>query len=255
VALPTEARLESSVASNRIHWSCLAVLVLAAAGTAAAQGPVPDLNGYVTLASGYWKHGLSQNDGLSAQIGIDYQHHSGFFVGAWAANVEFEREYSTEQPRDVEANAYVGYHRRNPEWSWTLGLGRYAYPGAATQYAYDELSATVGFRDRVFYTASYSDEYGATARSSLNQELSVAFPLRGNVEIGAALGHFSVERGGPDITHWNVGVSKLVRRVAVDLRYYDGDYERTSYYGDPNANHYVLSVSYALRGNGPRTSR
>jgi len=255
VALPATARLESNVASTRVSSSCLAAFALAAAGTVAAQGSGSDLSGYLTLANGYWKHGLSQNEGLSAQIGLDYQHRSGFFVGAWAANVEFAREYSAEEPRDVEANVYAGYHRRNPSWSWTLGLGRYAYPGAALEYAYDELSATVGFRDRVFYTASYSDDYYAAARSSLNQEMSVVFPLRGNLELSAALGYFSVERGNPDIAHWNVGVSKLVSRVAVDLRYYDGDYEWTSYYGDPDANHYVLSVSYALRGKGSRTSR
>ena len=234
---------------------CFAVAAFAVAGAAAAQDAVPNLNGYVTLGNGYWKHGLSQNDGLSAQLGIDYQHHSGFFVGAWATNVEFARDYSAEQPRDLETNAYVGYHRRNPSWSWTLGLGRYDYPGTALDYAYDELNATVGFRERVFYTASYSDEYYGTPRSSLNQELSFSFPLRGNVELGAAVGQFTVEQGGPDITHWNVGVSKLVRRVAVDLRYYNGDYERANYYGDPDANHYVLSVSYALRGTQPRTSR
>ena len=36
-------------------------------------------------------------------------------------------------------------------------------------------------------------------------------------------------------------------KFAVDLRYYDGDYAWQSYYGDPDANHYVLSVSYGLR--------
>jgi uncharacterized protein (TIGR02001 family) len=229
--------------------------MLATSATVAAQDTVPNLSGYVTLANGYWKHGLSQNDGLSLQLGVDYQHQSGFFVGAWAANVEFVRdEVVVEEPRDVEANAYIGYHRRNPTWSWTLGLGRYGYPGAERQHAYEELSATVGFRDRVYYTASYSDAYFGTTRSSSNQELSFVFPLRGDLELGAALGRFTVARGDPEVTYWNLGVSKLLRRVAVDLRYYDGDYDRISYYGDPAANHYVLSVSYALRGNG-RTSR
>ena len=98
-------------------------------------------------------------------------------------------------------------------------------------------------------------EYYGTPRSSLNQELSFTFPLRANVELGAAVGQFNVAEGGPDITHWNVGVSKLIRRVAVDLRYYDGNYEWASYYGDPDANHYVVSVSYALRGRQPGASR
>ena len=152
--------------------------------------------------------------------------------------------------RDVETSAYVGYHRRREQWSWTASLGRYFYPGA-DGYDYDEVSASVGFRDRVFYTASYNDEYYARGASALNQEVSVAFPLPGDIEIGGAVGYFDVS-GGPKITHWNVGVSKLVGRMALDLRYYDGNYEWRNYLGDPDADNYVLSVSYALRGKRTR---
>ncbi len=223
---------------------------LAVAPAGHAQEVAPRLSGYLTLASGYWKHGLSQNDGAALQLGVDYQHQSGFFVGASAVNVEFAREYSVAQPRDVEANVYAGFSRRHPTWSWNAGLGRYSYPGAARDYAYNDVSATFGFRDRVFYTAAYSNDYYGWRRSSLDQTLSTVFPLRGDFELGAAVGKFRVEYAGPNITHWNVGVSKLVRQFAVDLRYYDGDYAWQSYYGDPDANHYVLSLSYALRRNG-----
>ncbi len=57
----------------------------------------------------------------------------------------------------------------------------------------------------------------------------------------------STSRAGPKITHWNVGASKLVGRMAIDLRYYDGNYDWRNYLGDPNAENYVLSVSYALK--------
>ena len=99
--------------------------------------------------------------------------------------------------------------------------------------------------------ASYNDEYYAGGSSALNQEVSVAFPLPRDIEIGGAVGYFDVS-GGPKITHWNVGVSKLVGRTALDLRYYDGNYEWRNYLGDPDADHYVLSVSYALRGKRSR---
>ena len=82
----------------------------------------------------------------------------------------------------------------------------------------------------------------------------MAYPLPGNFEIGAALGYFDVS-GGPQITHWNLGASKLVGRMAIDLRYYDGDYVTRYYLGDPDTDHYVLSVSYALRRNPLRGRR
>lgn len=225
----------------------LIVVVAALCGPAQAyaQEPGSNLNGYVTLGSGYWKHGLAHSDGPSLQLGIDYQHHTGFFAYARALNVEYPENFPGAT-RDVEASAYVGYHDRHENWSWTASYGRYVYPDAAS-YNYDEVSATFGFRDRVFYTASYNDEYYVRSSSALNQEVSVVFPLRGDIDVGGAIGLFDVT-SGPKITHWNVGASKLIGALALDLRYYDGNYEWRNYLGDPYADRYVLSVSYAVRG-------
>lgn len=225
-------------------WLAVAV-ALAGSGVACAQDAVSDVNGYVTLSSGYWKHGLAQSDGASLQLGIDYQHYTGFFAYARAMNVDYPQNYDG-QSRDIEGSAYVGFHRRREQWSWTVSMGRYGYPGT-DGYDYDEFSGSVGFRDRVFYTASYNDEYYVRGNAALNQEISVAFPLPGDFEVGGAVGYFDVSGGGPQITHWQVGVSKLVGRMALDLRYYDGDYQWRNYLGDPTADHYVFSVSYALR--------
>lgn len=224
-----------------------------AAPDAHAQSSQQDLRGYVTLASGYWKRGLAQNEGASAQIGIDFTHHTGFYVGAGAANVDFDLEYSASEPRRIEANVYVGYQKRREQWSWNVGLGRYLYPGAAIDYDYNEVTGTVGFRQRLFYTAGYSGAYYGGRHSALNQEVSLVFPLRGNMEIGGAVGKFRIAGDVLDITYWNAGATKLLRRWAFDMRYYDGDSPRISYYGDPDARHVVLSVSYAFGGRKPRT--
>lgn len=226
-------------------WVAIA-LASASAGSVRAQDTVSTLNGYVTLSSGYWKHGLSHSDGPSLQLGVDYQHYTGFFAYARAMNVDYPQNLPY-QTRDVEASAYVGFHDRHERWSWTVSLGRYLYPGT-DGYDYGEWSASVGFRDRLFYTASYVDDYYVRDDSALNQEVAVAFPLPKNFEIGGAVGYFDIA-GGPGIRHWNVGASKLVGRMAIDLRYYDGNYEWRSYLGDPDAEHYVLSLSYALKRN------
>ena len=227
------------------------LLACAASCAASAQDGAPSLNGYVTLANGYWSRGLSQNDGLTLQLGIDYQQERGWFVGAWAANVDYATEKSWAKPRAIESEIYGGYHRRNEEWSWTLMLGRYYYPDTAVSYTWDEFSATVGFRDRVYYTAAYTDQFYGFPRSSLNQELSFALPLRGDFEIGGTLGYLELANPHVDYTHWNLGVSKVVRRIVVDLRYYESGYDHVSWLGDPSSR-YVLSVSYALRGKKPR---
>jgi uncharacterized protein (TIGR02001 family) len=246
------SRVRLGPASPKISHFAVAVAAWAASAGASAQDVGSTINGYLTLGNGYWSHGLSQNEGASVQLGVDYQHQSGFFAGAWAANVEFAVEYSYSEPREVVADVYAGLHRSHDDWSWTLMLGQYLYPDTAIPYDYTDLSGTVGFRDRVFYTASYSNDFYAQGRESLNQELSFAVPLPHDVEIGATLGRFAVSGANVDYTHWNVGVSKVVRRVVVDLRYYRSGYDWVTYLGDPDANQYVLTLSYALRGKRSR---
>jgi uncharacterized protein (TIGR02001 family) len=225
-------------------WVAIVVVALVSSGAARAQDSESELSGYLTLSSGYWKHGLSQSDGGTLQLGVEYQHYSGFFAYARATNVEYPQNLPG-QSRDVEASGYVGYHDRGDRWSWTVSAGRYVYP-EAEGYDYDEWSASVGFRDRVFYSASYNDEYYARGTSALNQEVALAFPLPGNFEVGGAVGYFDIAAGAK-ITHWNFGASKLLGRMAIDLRYYDGNYSYSNYLGDPRALNYVLSVTSALK--------
>ena len=58
--------------TGRVAPWVVIVVALASTGAARAQDPESELGGYVTLSTGYWKHGLSQIDGPSLQLGIDY---------------------------------------------------------------------------------------------------------------------------------------------------------------------------------------
>ena len=122
--------------TGRVAPWVVIVVALASTGAARAQDPESELGGYVTLSSGYWKHGLSQIDGASLQLGIDYQHYTGFFAYARAMNVEYPQNFPG-QTRDIETSAYVGYHDRGDRWSWTVSVGRYVYPDAS-DYNYGE---------------------------------------------------------------------------------------------------------------------
>jgi uncharacterized protein (TIGR02001 family) len=229
------------------------VIASAAAGTACAQAPppVPNLNAYLTLATGYWKHGLAQDSSAgAAEVGVDYQHHTGWFLGGRAATVHYPNEHY-EAARDVELDIYGGYHRRRGQWAYTAMLARYSYPGVGG-FDYESLAASAGFRDRYFYTVTYADDFYGLRRRAVDQEVSVAVPFRGDLELGAAIGRFDIDLRGADYTHWNVGVSKLWRRLGLDLRYYDSDYPFATALGDPTATQYVLSVSYALRSRRAR---
>lgn len=230
--------------SVRIWAACAALTVTAAAfGQAAA----PEVNVYLTVATGYWDRGLSHNPaGAVLQAGAEYRHSSGLFAGGSVVDVDYATTASSRR-RELQVDAYVGYHRRNAVWSWTVALGRYLYPDSDSGYDYNELAASVGFRDRLFFTTSYSSDFYSLRRPAWNSELALTVPLPADFEVSAAVGRFDLDqRYAIEYTHWNAGVSRVVRRVAIDARYYRSNYYAATPLGDP-ANEYVLSVSYAFR--------
>lgn len=216
-------------AARAVRFAVVSASALAAAATClpeSAAQPQPvgaggRISGYVTLMSDYRNRGLSQSAGEPAlQIGADYQHRSGFFAGGRAVNVEYDLPRSGPETH-AEAVIYAGYNRRVDRWSLTGSLGRYAYPGSDYDWDYGEAGASVGYRDRVFLTASYSDDFFGLGAAAWNRELSFAHPLGSGFEIGAGIGRFRASSIGVDYTHWNVGASKRVAGFGIDLRYYD----------------------------------
>jgi uncharacterized protein (TIGR02001 family) len=234
----------------RTAMLCLGVVAQAFIGSrAVAQPNSAELAAYVTVATDYLNRGMSQTDGNAAlNVGVDYQHHSGLLVGAWAANVEYATESNRARPRESEVDVYIGIGRGNRDWSWTVALARYMYPKISVDYDYSELSASLAWRGKIFYTASYTDSLLSRGRTALHQELTGSWPLVWNTALGLGLGRFSSsDLSDGDYLHWNVGLSKVFPKVSLDLRFYDTDYERNSHVGKPADQRWVLSLSYGLR--------
>ena len=207
-----------------------------------------NFSAYATLSSDYPNRGISQTDETAAlQLGVDYQHRSGLFAGAWVSNVDFRTESFRDEPRAIEVDYYVGYNWLTEDWSLAATLVHYSYPGASFNYDYTELIGRIGFHERFYYTLSYTDGLLSHDSSALGHELEIEWPLPWSTRLGAALGRFdSADVGGGAYEHWNIGISKPVRRFGLDLRYYDTDYDRVSPLGIPLRASWVLSLSYQL---------
>jgi hypothetical protein len=115
-------------------------------------------------------------------------------------------------------------------------------------YDYNELTFSTTFRSRFSYTAGYTDRLYSRPYSAWHHELGLAQPLRFDLELSAALGQFDadVPGYGVEYTHWNIGLSKVIRRFALDLRFFETTAEAASILGDPAGDAWVLSVSYGL---------
>ena len=149
----------TSASPRRSAWRLVGVLAAATAGSQAlAQDRAQGVTAYVTVANDFRQRGLSQLDsGTSWQLGIDYEHSSGFFVGGFAANVEYAAEATWPEQRDYVVDYYAGYAWGRRAWQFNAALGRYTYPDTSFDYDYNELTLSTTFKDRFSYTAGYTD--------------------------------------------------------------------------------------------------
>ncbi len=229
------------------------IVIVAAAAlpvrVAIAQAESVDLDIYLTVTTDYFYRGLSQSDGAAAvQIGVDYLHRSGFFVGAWASNVDYAAESLRARPRRLELDYYLGFNRQPGDLSWTLTLARYRYPDISVSYDYSEISGNVEFGKHLMFRMSYTDSLLAVGQSALNAEFGGMLAVPWDMELGATLGRFEsddLQDGG--YTHWNIGLSKLVGRFGLDLRYYDTRFDAKTHLGSPADRRWVLSASYGFK--------
>lgn len=221
------------------------------AGAAVAASPPASgstLSLFATATTDYRDLGLSQSGGdPSVEAGLDYQHPSGFFVGLGANTVEYPVEAARRDRRSVETQIYTGYNWRNAYWSATTALTRYVYPDIDVDYDYDEVGAGFGYRERVFFTLSYTDALLGRGPSLLHAEATLALPIARGVELGGTLGRVDSDAfAGGRYTHWDAGASKTLGPVTLDLRFYANDAQGYAYYGEPLPNRWVLSVSYGF---------
>ncbi|MGW8368559.1 MAG: TorF family putative porin [Gammaproteobacteria bacterium] len=238
---------------HRLALILCTVLFAAISGAAHGQRPESQVHAALTLMSDYKHFGLSQSDsGPAAKLAFDYAHHSGFFAGGFLANVEYAAEYGSTTPRNLQVNAYAGYQWRSSQWSANAIVSRYIYPDIEVRYDYTQTAINFGLRDRYFVGASYSKNFFSIDRSAYQYYAGITIPLRSKLEVGINIGRFrSRELSNTSYTFWDIGLSRAFRQFAVDLRYHENTYGRTTRLGDGNGDRWVLSVSYVIVPRGP----
>lgn len=228
----------------------LATLLLAlTCESAQAQLPQGNIRLALLLASDYRHNGLSQTDGdLAARVSVDYARATGWFAGGYLANVGYAAEKNFREPRELEINVYGGYEWRRADWSTNVQLARYVYPDISVDYDYSEASANFAFRDRWFLGFGVSDDYLGVYGTSYLYRGGLALPIYAGLELGVNAGEFRAS----EVFHtrygfWDAGLSRIVGRFALDLRYHDNSYYGWSIYGSTGKDdRWVLSATFAL---------
>ena len=216
-------------------------VALAAAVSFAWCDPAPasEVSGAVTLASEYVYRGQALSGHNPAiQAGVDYQHDSGFFLGAWASTVDLPNPTGR---RDAELDFYAGYQfLSDARWSASIALTRYTYPGQTgpIDYDYTEALAVLTFDARHSVEIGYTNDLYGFGVPGRHAELRTDWPLRNAIVISAGLGYndtAEVSRSG--YGYWDLGASARFSRATIDLRWY----------GNRMAGGYLRSMSAGSR--------
>ncbi len=115
--------------------TCLALSALALCTGAFAQtkAPEPDytLGFNIGVTSDYRYRGIAQTAEKPAlQGGVDFAHKSGFYLGAWASNVDWVKDFNLATKGSYELDLYGGFKGSIAEdLGFDVGAIHYRYPG------------------------------------------------------------------------------------------------------------------------------
>jgi uncharacterized protein (TIGR02001 family) len=196
----------------------------------------------VGVNSDYLFRGISQTHGKpSISAGVDYAHSSGLYVGAWASNVTWVKDWLGKGK--VEIDVYGGYKKSFGDFGTDVGVIAYNYPGSGdaiktylakpdTQELYlggswkwlsAKYSHTLSKNFVGWYTPDSSGTANNNSRGSnylelnANYDLGNGWGLIGHVGKQKVKGSSKVSAGDGSTTYenanyvdWKIGVSKDV---------------------------------------------
>lgn len=192
----------------------------------------------------YIYRGVSQTYGGGAlQLGANYQHPSGWFVGAWGSNVDPYPGNASSKELDL----YTGMnYPLNDDFTIRGTYTHYAYlhDPRPTQYDHDEVAVSLSYQDLVAASVSYqpnssaySDLGFARKRANIAYEVTGRWPLRPGLTVSAGGGYYDLH----DLFHigyWagDAGIAYGYHRLTLDLRRFFCDAAASRLYEDASAN-------------------
>jgi uncharacterized protein (TIGR02001 family) len=225
----------------------LAVLALTAAGGVMAQ-----VSYNVGVVSDYRVRGIAQTSEKPAlQAGIDYGFASGAYVGTWASNVSWLKDFSLATKGDYEVDVYGGYKGAFSGVGYDVGLIAYTYPGndtnpdATTREAYVALSYGV-------VTFKYNRSLGnfvawANSDGSEYYDLSAGFDLGNGYTLTPHVGAQKVaNNSSADYSDYALTLSKdMGKGLSLSIAAMGNDAKEATY---TDTNGKVISKSVVVVG-------
>jgi uncharacterized protein (TIGR02001 family) len=200
--------------------------ILAALGLITAAGAAnAGVTSTWTLASDYDFRGITQTaQDPAVQASLDYAHDSGWYVGAWASNVDFGDSVDVNYELDV----YTGFTKTLENGlGYDVGLVYYTYPDESDfNYfeAYGSLSYGM-FKGKLWYSPDFGGDATSGNTPAYYVEGNVTVPLPNNFSV---LGHVGYSAGDywddadSEYFDYSVGVGYTAGNFNLALKWIDG---------------------------------
>jgi len=156
-------------------------------------------------------------------------------------------------------NAYAGRSWAVSEsWNARLAAVHYAYPNdnASIRYDYDELTASLAFRDRLSAsiawspnTSRYARYYVARDRTALTYDLVGQWPLHDALSVNGGVGYYDLDDlFGTGYGYWSAGVTWTKPHFQLDLGYYATAARARELFGSESAGErWALTVAWQFQ--------
>lgn len=194
----------------------IAVIALGAAATAAQA----EVTSTITLASDYDFRGITQTARDPAlQASLDWTTESGFYLGAWASNVDFGKAADA----DAEIDVYAGLRGNfSDDLSYDIGAVQYIYNPGGDKVDFTETYASLTYK-AVSAKLWYAWDFSNTGKDATYVELNGSVPLPNDFSLALHGGYSSGDYWkGTEYFDYSVGVSKSVGNFALTLKWVDG---------------------------------
>ncbi len=247
-----QAHLPSRLATRAQLWLCVVVAALLPVAARAAGW-----SGFIAASSDNVYRGLTQTSGdPSLSADLHWRADAGWFAGVGIATVN--RNPGPGAP--VEIAAYAGRGAAlTQSLSARLSLAHYEYPREqnALHYGYDELLATLTWRDRAALNASYSPNTSrftfnaiAVHRPAWSLEAVWRQPLSRRWSVATGLGRYAMSAPiDSAYWYWNVSLIGSSDPWRLELSAIGSDSRARQLFGDPVAGQrWVFSLIKRIPG-------
>lgn len=188
-----------------------------------AEDSPHSVTGNLSFVSDYQFRGVSQTDEDPAiQGGFDYAHASGFYLGVWGSNVEWNTT-------NMEIDVYGGYAGSAGDLGYNVGLLQYLYPdydNANTTELYAGVTYQ-GFGLKASYSLSDYFDVG-NGDGTVYWDASYGYTFANDIGLSLHYGYTSGKGGQDDYADWKIGVSKEFGGFNFGLTYTDTDIKNCS---------------------------